>query len=267
MSRMRSILITVVLLLIVSMMAAAVLAEDNNEMKILVTDGTHEVVFALNDTPAAQSLYAQLPLELEVDNYGSNEKIFYPPEKLNGTDAIETGGEAGGLAYFSPWGNVVMYYGAFSQYPGLYVLGKAISGAEQISQLSGTIHVTAHEPQTGYRVKITVGETELFASFADNATSRALIEKMPMTLPMMDLYGREMCYRFTGEDIPADEAQYGSFDVGKILYWTPWHSFVIVYAESGEEIDDLQYIGEIAEGIEVFRTTGDANVTFELIED
>ena len=266
MSRMRSILITVVLLLIVSMMAAAVLAEDNNEMKILVTDGTHEVVFALNDTPAAQSLYAQLPLELEVDNYGSNEKIFYPPEKLNGTDAIETGGEAGGLAYFSPWGNVVMYYGAFSQYPGLYVLGKAISGAEQISQLSGTIHVTAHEPQTGYRVKITVGETELFASFADNATSRALIEKMPMTLPMMDLYGREMCYRFTGEDIPADEAQYGSFDVGKILYWTPWHSFVIVYAESGEEIDDLQYVGEIDEGVEVFIGTGDTDVTFELMK-
>ena len=48
-----------------------------------------------------------------------------------------------------------------------------------------------------------------------------------------------MCYRFTGEDIPAEEAQYGSFDVGKILYWTPWHSFVIVYAESDEEIDDL----------------------------
>ena len=137
---------------------------------------------------------------------------------------------------------------------------------KQISQQSGTIHVTAYEPQAGYKVKITVGDTELIAAFADNTTSRALIEKMPMTLPMMDLYGREMCYRFTGEDIPAEEAQYGSFDVGKILYWTPWHSFVIVYAESGEEIDDLQYVGMIEEGVEIFAGTGDADVTFELAE-
>ena len=232
---------------------------------MLVTDGTHEIVFALNDSPTARSLYAQLPLSLEVDNYGSNEKIFYPPEKLDGTDAVETGGEAGGLGYFSPWGNVVMYYGAFGQYPGLYVLGEAVSGGEQIGRLSGTIQVTAYEPQAEYRVKITVGGAELFATFADNATSRALIEKMPMTLPMMDLYGREMCYRFTGQDIPAEEAQYGSFDVGKILYWTPWHSFVIVYAESGEEIDDLQYVGMIEEGVELFAGIGDTDVTFELV--
>ena len=117
-----------------------------------------------------------------------------------------------------------------------------------------------------YKVKITVGETELTATFADNATSRALIEKMPMTLSMMDLYGREMCYRFSDEEIPAEEAQYGSFDVGKLLYWTPWHSFVIVYAESGEEIDDLQYVGMIDEGVEVFSSTGDADVTFELLD-
>ena len=47
-------------------------------------------------------------------------------------------------------------------------------------------------------MKIIVGDTELSATFADNATSRALIERMPMTLPMMDLYGREMCFRFSG---------------------------------------------------------------------
>ena len=78
------------------------LAEEDMGMKILVTDGTHEVVFALNDTPAAQSLYAQLPLEIEVDNYGGNEKIFYPEQALDTTDGIEGGGEAGALALFSP---------------------------------------------------------------------------------------------------------------------------------------------------------------------
>ena len=252
-------------LAVVFICGSLALAKEETEMQIKVTDGTHEVIFALNDTPAARSLYIQLPLELEVSNYGGNEKIFYTPEQLDGSDAIETGGEAGGLAYFSPWGNVVMYYGSFSRYPGLYVLGEAVSGAEQISQLSGTIQVAVNEPQTGYIVKITVGDTELFATFADNATSRALIEKMPMTLPMMDLYGREMCYRFSGVDIPAEEARYGSFDVGKILYWTPWHSFVIVYAESGEEIDNLQYVGMVDDDVAVFDGMGDTDVTFELL--
>ena len=43
----------------------------------------------------------------------------------------EGGGEAGGLAFFSPWGNVVMYYDSFSSYPGLYILGEAIEGVEK----------------------------------------------------------------------------------------------------------------------------------------
>ena len=123
----------------------------------------------------------------------------------------------------------------------------------------------AEDAQT-VRVKITVGDQALYADFADNATSRAMIERMPMTLPMMDLYGREMCYRFSDEEIPAEEARYGSFDVGKILYWTPWHSFVIVYAESGEEIDNLQYVGEVESGVELFAATGDCYVTLELAE-
>ncbi len=80
------------------------IAEKEPGMQITVTDGTHTVVFALNGTTAAKSLYAQLPLEIEVSNYGGNEKIFYPAEELDCTDAVEGSGPAGGLAYFSPWG-------------------------------------------------------------------------------------------------------------------------------------------------------------------
>ena len=112
-------------------------------MRIKVTDGTIDVIFQLNDGSAAQSLYAQLPLIVNVENYGSNEKIFYPPEKLDTSDVVEGSGPAGTLAYFSPWGNVVMYYGSFGAYPGLYILGDATEGAENIQNLSGTITITA----------------------------------------------------------------------------------------------------------------------------
>ena len=83
-----------------------------------------------------------LPLTVDVSNYGNNEKIFYPPTTITyGSDCIEGDCPAGTLALFSPWGNVVMYYGAASRYSGLYILGNAIEGADDIRNLSGTITV------------------------------------------------------------------------------------------------------------------------------
>lgn len=112
-------------------------------MQVKVTDGTNEIIFQLNDSSAARNLYDQLPLTVEVENYGSNEKIFYPPATLDTSDVVEGGGPMGTLAYFSPWGNVVMYYGSFGSYPGLYIMGEAAKGAEHIQSLSGTITITA----------------------------------------------------------------------------------------------------------------------------
>lgn len=116
-------------------------SQQDTRKQIFVADEEHVVIFALNDSPAALSLYKQLPIEVEVENYGSNEKIFYPPEELDTEGGIEGGGEAGVLAYFSPWGNVVMYYGPFDAYPGLYILGEAVDFAGEIENLSGTIFI------------------------------------------------------------------------------------------------------------------------------
>ena len=119
--------------------------KEEESMRISVTDGTHTIIYKLNDSPSAKSLYAMLPIDVGVENYGSNEKIFYPEQPIDTTGGIEGGGEAGALALFSPWGNVVMYYGPFGSWPGLYLLGEAIEGADQVSGLSGTIHVEAVE--------------------------------------------------------------------------------------------------------------------------
>ena len=76
--------------------------------------------------------------------HGNNEKIFYPPTTVAyGSDGIEGDCPAGTLALFSPWGNVVMYYGGAGRYSGLYILGKAIDGADNIRNLTGTIRVEA----------------------------------------------------------------------------------------------------------------------------
>ncbi|WP_288278180.1 cyclophilin-like fold protein [uncultured Prevotella sp.] len=122
------------------------IADEALPKRIKVTDGNHNVTFELNETSAAQSLYGMLPITKEVQNYSTNEKIFYPETAINySSDCIEGACPVGTLALFSPWGNVVMYYGAASKYTGLYILGNAVEGADQISELTGDITVSKVE--------------------------------------------------------------------------------------------------------------------------
>ena len=119
---------------------------ETGDLRIQVSGEDQTILFELNDSAGAESLYEQLPLTILIEDYGGNEKIFYPPQKLETEDTpLTEGGGAGGLAYFEPWGNVVMYYGDFGPYSGLYELGKAVSGSEAIGELSGEVFVEAVE--------------------------------------------------------------------------------------------------------------------------
>ena len=115
------------------------------------------------------------------------------------------------------------------------------------------------------KIKITVGDTELTAVMEDNVTTQALMEQMPMTLPMMDLYGREMCYRYGAYALPTDNLQSDGYEVGDLAYWAPGGSLVILYKQNGEQFE-RQHLGHIESGVEVFEDTGDVDVTFELME-
>ena len=121
-----------------------------------------------------------------------------------------------------------------------------------------------------YRVKISFkknGEPQtLMATFDDNATSRALVGMMPMTLPMLDLYDDEMCYRFTGNPLPTDNVTYYLHKKGEIFYWPPGPSFVIRYVETDEYLD-IQHIGQVDSGVDVLNGIGNIDMTFELIDD
>lgn len=113
--------------------------------QISVTCGDTQVVYELNDSPAAQSLLSQLPLTVEVENFSTNEKVFYPPQELDTSDTPLAEGGAGTLAYYAPWGDVVLFYDSFSANSSLFELGEAVSGVEDISQMTGTITVETVE--------------------------------------------------------------------------------------------------------------------------
>lgn len=120
--------------------------EENVETsQISVTCGDMQVVYALNDSPAAQGLLSQLPLTVEVEDFSTNEKVFYPPQELDTSDTPLAEGGAGTLAYYAPWGDVVLFYDSFSANSSLFELGEAVSGAEDISQMTGTITVETVE--------------------------------------------------------------------------------------------------------------------------
>lgn len=82
---------------------------------------------------------------------------------------------------------------------------------------------------------------------------------------MLDLYGREMCYRFPDE-LPTDSLRSDGYAVGDLAYWPLRHSFVILYKQNGEEFT-RQHIGHIDSGVDIFDGMGDVNVTFELPDE
>lgn len=117
-------------------------------MHIRIIAGERTIVFELNDSQAARDLAAQLPLDIDVENYGSSEKIFYPPRKLNTSGApLAKDVRPGTLCYYAPWADVVMFYGSFGSAPGLYELGHAVQGAEHIQSLSGSIRIEPGGPE------------------------------------------------------------------------------------------------------------------------
>lgn len=118
-------------------------SQEAEAIKISVRANGNTIVYELNDSPAAIDFYVQLPLTIEVENFSTNEKVFYPPKQLSTTDTPLANTGNGTLAYYEPWGDVVMFYDDFDQGNRLFELGHVVSGEEFIETLSGTIQVTA----------------------------------------------------------------------------------------------------------------------------
>ena len=114
-------------------------------------------------------------------------------------------------------------------------------------------------------ITITAGDHVITATLYDNAAGRALWEKLPLTLNMMNLYGREMCYRFGAGGLPDDDAADTGYEIGDISYWPPAGSLVILYKQNGE-VFEQQPIGHTDDNISFFDGMPDTEITFERVE-
>jgi hypothetical protein len=75
--------LTMILILTFSFFITAVEANQGENMKISVNSNGNIIVFELNNSEASKELYSQLPISIKVGNFGDNEKIFYPSQKLS----------------------------------------------------------------------------------------------------------------------------------------------------------------------------------------
>ena len=121
------------------------------------------------------------------------------------------------------------------------------------------------ENMTTYQIRIKAGNHEQTATLQHNATTRAFIDMLPITLPMLNLYGREMCYRFP-DALPTDDVNTCGYEVGEIVYYPPMHSFVILYAQNDERFS-MQKLGKVNGDVSVFNDIGNVDVLFELINE
>lgn len=112
------------------------------------------------------------------------------------------------------------------------------------------------------RVVLTMAGHQLEAYFNDNVTAQALIRQFPLSVPMLNLYGREMTYRFQAA-LPTRNLSTSGYQVGDIAYWAPRHSFVIFYKQTGEVISSLQLIGHIEGNLDFMVGAGVLDATFE----
>ncbi|MCK6441347.1 cyclophilin-like fold protein [Elstera cyanobacteriorum] len=96
-----------------------------NPMQIKFSFNNQIFTATLNNTPTALDLLTLLPLNIQIEDYSTNEKIAYLPRKLTVEGSGPFGDEApGDLCYYAPWGNLALFYAGYRYSSGLIRLGR-----------------------------------------------------------------------------------------------------------------------------------------------
>ncbi|MBY6091858.1 MFS transporter [Maritimibacter alkaliphilus] len=73
------------------------------------------VTYRLRDNPTVRDLLSLLPLDLEIRDFSTNEKIIHLPRRLSERGFEPFGDEApGDLCYFLGWGNLALFHGPYT---------------------------------------------------------------------------------------------------------------------------------------------------------
>lgn len=86
------------------------------------------------------------------------------------------------------------------------------------STTSSTLEGGQTDEKSMLTLQIQVGDKSFTATLYDNASTRALLEKLPLTLNMDEMNGNEKYYFFS-EQFPSDSQQVGKIKTGDLMLY------------------------------------------------
>lgn len=115
---------------------------NNSDVKIKLTFNKEEVIVKMYDNPTSRDFLTLLPLKLTLKDYARTEKISYLSRKLS-TQNAPAGSDPsiGDFTYYSPWGNLAIFYRDFGYANGLIILGNIESGIEKLANIGDNFTV------------------------------------------------------------------------------------------------------------------------------
>lgn len=114
-------------------------------MKLKITIDGKTATAVLYDNPTTRDFVAQLPLTVNMDDFGGKEKIFYPPKQLSTAERNAVSDpKVGDINVYAPWGNIAVFYGSYSGSRDLIRIGRIIEGIETFD-VSGSIKKVTFE--------------------------------------------------------------------------------------------------------------------------
>lgn len=117
-------------------------AEEAMDIELTIGDDTFSAT--LDDSAAGRDLLTQLPVTLEMSDFGSVEKTGALPSPLS-LEGQPAGADpdVGDLGFYAPDNDLVLYYGDQAFFAGIVVLGRLGDGAPAgIAAMEGTVTVT-----------------------------------------------------------------------------------------------------------------------------
>ncbi len=80
------------------------------DMKIKLLFNNQELLINLDKNETSKEFYQSLPLELEFSDFIGKEKIAHLPNELKNNNSNGYEPEIGDLFYYTPWGNIGIFY-------------------------------------------------------------------------------------------------------------------------------------------------------------
>ncbi len=121
-------------------------------------------------------------------------------------------------------------------------------------------------PLTTIDLNITIGDEVFLATLYDNQTTQALIELLPLSIDMEDLYRNEKFY-YLSDRLPTDSERPGVINAGEIMLYGD--NCLVLFYETFSSSYSYTRLGYI-EDVERFAKAvgnGDIRVNFDLVEN